>query len=83
VASRTGKWKITVASAKKSGEAFDVYNALRRAGYPAEIVPAKVGEARVYGVRISNFETQKDARFVVDTLKGQAELAKHDYKVGM
>ena len=83
VASRTGKWKITVASTKKSVEAFDVYNALRRAGYPAEIVPAKVGDARVYSVRLSNFESDKDAKFVVEALKGQAELAKHDYKVGM
>jgi hypothetical protein len=82
LASRTGKWKITVASAKRSGEALDVYNALRRAGYPAEIVPAKVGDARVYVVRISNFESEKDAKFVVETLKGQAELAKYNYKVG-
>jgi FecR-like protein/sporulation related protein len=83
LASRTGKWKITVASAKKSGEALDVYNALRKAGYAAEIVPAKVGEARVYAVRLSNFESEKDAKFVVETLKGDTGLAKHDYKVGM
>ena len=83
LASRTGKWKITVASARKSGEALDVYNALRKAGYAAEIVPAKAGEARVYAVRISNFESEKDARFVAEALKGQAELAKYNYKVGM
>ena len=83
VAGRGGKWKVTVASARKSGEALDVYNQLRKAGYPAEIVPEKAGDARVYGVRISNFESEKDAKAVVEALKAQADLAKHDYKVGM
>jgi hypothetical protein len=83
VATRGGKWKISVASTKKSGEAFDAYNAVRRAGYAAEIVPAKVGDVRVYSVRLSSFESEKDAKSVVEALKGQAELAKYDYKVGM
>jgi len=83
IATRRGKWKISVASIKKSGEAFDAYKALRNAGYPAEILPAKVGEARVYSVRISSFESEKDAKSVVEALKGQAELAKYDYKVEM
>lgn len=83
IAARRGKWKISVASIKKSGEAFDAYKALRTAGYPAEILPAKVGEERVYSVRISNFESEKDAKSAVEALKGQAELAKYDYHVGM
>jgi len=82
VATRSGKWKVSLA-AVKSGAAFEAYNALRRAGYPAEIVPEKAGEARVYGVRIAGFESEKDAKSVVDALKGQGELAKHQYKVGM
>jgi len=83
VTTRTGKWKVTVGSAKKSSEAFGIYNELRKAGYAAEIVPAKVGDARVYSVRLSNFESEKDAKFVAETLKGQATLGKHQYKVGM
>ena len=83
VASRRGKWKVSVASVKKSGEALDAYNALRKAGYAAELVTSKAGEERVYGVRIANFESEKDAKTVVEALKGQAELAKYDYKVGM
>jgi hypothetical protein len=83
VTSRTGKWNVTVASAKKSSEAFDIYNELRKAGYAAELVPAKVGDSRVYSVRIPNFESDKDAKFAIQTLKGQAGLAKYDYKVGM
>ena len=83
VASRRGKWKVSVAAVKKSGEALDVYNALRKAGYPAEIVPEKAGAERVYVVRLANFETQKDAGSVVQALKAEAELAKYQYKVGM
>jgi len=83
VASRGGKWKVTVASVRKSGEALDIYNQLRRAGYPAEVVPAKAGDSRVYGVHISNFDSEKDAKAAVEALKGQADLAKHDYKIGM
>lgn len=83
VASRGGKWRVTVASVRKSGEAFDIYNQLRKAGYAAEIVPAKAGDARVYSVRLSGYESEKDAKSVVAALKGEAALAKYDYKVGM
>jgi hypothetical protein len=83
VTSRTGNWKVTVGSAKKSSEAFELYNELRKAGYAAELVPAKVGDARVYSVRLSNFESEKDAKFAAQALKGQANLGKHEYKVGM
>jgi hypothetical protein len=82
VATRRGKWKVSVA-AKKSREAFDAYNALRKAGYPAEIVPGKAGEARVYSVRLSNFDSEKDAKSVAEALKGQSELARYQFKVGM
>ena len=82
VATRSGKWKVSLAAAK-SGAAFEAYNALRRAGYPAEIVPEKAGDARVYGVRIAGFESEKDAKSVVDTLKEQGELGNYKYKVGI
>lgn len=83
VATRGGKWKILVSGFKKLGEAFDVYNALRWASYPAEFFPEKSGEARVYTVRLSGFESEKDAKSVVEALKGRPELAKYPYKVGM
>jgi FecR protein/SPOR domain len=83
VATVRGKWKVSVAAVKKSGLAFDIYSDLRKAGYPAEIVPGKSGEERVYTVRLSNFESEKDAKSVVEALKSQAGLAKYQYKVGM
>jgi len=83
VATRDGKWKIFAAGFKKSSEALEAYNALRRAGYPAEFLPEKSGEARAYTVRLSGFALEKDAKSVVEALKAQPELAKYPYKVGM
>ncbi|HUL92889.1 MAG TPA: FecR domain-containing protein [Burkholderiales bacterium] len=83
VASRRGRWKISIASIKKSGEALDAYDALRKAGYAAEIVPAKAGDERTYSVRLSGFESEKDAKSAVEALKGEPNVAKYDYRVGM
>jgi len=82
VSTRGGKWKIVTASGLTHNRALDVYKELRNAGYPAEIVPAKVENKRVYNVRISNFATKKDAEFVAGALKQQGRLGEYSYKVG-
>ena len=82
VASRGGKWKVTVASGKKFAEALNVYNEMRKTGYAAEVVPEKLKEQRVYSVRLANFETKKDAESTAANLKSDAGLAKYEYKVG-
>lgn len=83
VSTRRGKWKITIASAEKHNDALQIYEKLRKAGYPAGIVPSKVDDQRVYNVRLSNFETKQDAEFVASSLKRQAGFGAYDYKVGM
>ena len=82
VSRRGGKWKIAIATGRYD-DTLKIYDELRKAGYPAEIVPSKAGEKRVYGVRLSNFETREDAEFVADNLKRQAGFARYDYKVAM
>ena len=82
VSRRGGKWKIAIAP-DKYDDALKIYDELRKAGYPAEIVPSKAGEKRVYGVRLSNFETREDAQFVADDLKRRAGFARYDYTVAM
>ncbi|HET7199226.1 MAG TPA: SPOR domain-containing protein [Burkholderiales bacterium] len=82
VASRGGKWKVTVASGKKFAEALDVYNEMRKTGYAAEVAPEKLKDQRVYSVRLANFETKKDAETIAADLKRDAGLAKYQYKVG-
>ena len=82
VSRRGGKWKVAIATGKYD-DALKIYDELRKAGYPADIVPSKAGEKRVYGVRLSNFETREDAGFVADDLKRQAGFERYDYKVAM
>ncbi len=82
VSTRGGKWKITAPSGLAPQRAFDLYRDLRSAGYPAEIIPEKIGDKRVYGVRLSSFATKKDAETVAKVLKGHARLGGHEYKVG-
>jgi hypothetical protein len=82
VSTRGGKWKITAASGLTYPRAFDLYRDLRNAGYPAEIIPEKVKDKRVYNVRLSNFTTKKDAEAAANALKQHAQLGRHEYKVG-
>ena len=82
VSKRGGKWKLTASSGLTHNRALDLYRDLRGAGYPAEIIPAKIKDKRVYNVRLSNFETRKDAEFVAGALKQHPRLREHQYKVG-
>src|SRR5712691_1488825 len=82
VSKRGGKWKLTASPGLAPNRALDLYRDLRNAGYPAEIIPAKVGNKRVYNVRLSNFETRRDAEFVASALKQHPGLRQHEYKVG-
>ncbi len=83
VSTSGGKWKITAAAGLTPQRAFDLYKDLRKGGYPAEIVPSKAGDKRVYNVLLSNFETKQDAEFVSSSLKRQAGFGAHGYSVGM
>ena len=76
-----GKWHVSAAGLA-SGPAFAAYTDLRNAGFPAEIVPAKIGERRVYDVRIANFETPQDAESVAGALRAQVRLGQYQYTVG-
>jgi len=81
VSRRGGRWKVTAAGLAYN-EAQTLYDDLRRAGYSAEIIPAKVKDKRVYNVRLSNFETRKDAESVASKLKEDASFGQHEYRVG-
>jgi hypothetical protein len=81
VSKRGGKWTLT-ASGLTHNRALDLYRDLRNAGYAAEIVPAKAGSRRVYNVRLSSFETRRDAEFVASALEQHPRLREHEYKVG-
>jgi len=56
-----GKWRVYLAEVSGQEEALKVYDALRNAGYAAEIRPAKKEEATTYRVRVSHFMSKKEA----------------------
>ncbi len=76
-----GKWQVSAAGLA-SGPALAAYADLRNAGFPAEIVPAKIGERRVYDVRVVNFATRQDAESVAGALRAQVRLGQYQYTVG-
>jgi hypothetical protein len=67
-----GRWKLTLASAGTQGEALEVYDRLRDAGYAAEIFPARANGARIYHVRIARLPTREDAEALAEQLRGTA-----------
>jgi len=81
ISKRGGKFRIT-ASGLAYGQAQALYDDLRRAGYPAQIIPARIKDKRVYNVRLSNFETRQDAESVAGKLKEDASFGQHEYRVG-
>jgi hypothetical protein len=81
VSRRGGRWKVTAAGLAYN-QAQTLYDDLRRAGYPAEIIPARLKDKRVYNVRLSDFETRKDAESVASKLKEDASFGQHEYRVG-
>jgi FecR-like protein len=80
VSKRGGRWKVT-APGLASSQALDLYEGLRRSGYAAEIIPAKLEDKRVYNVRLSQLETRKDAEAVASELKQLYN--EYDFKAGM
>lgn len=70
-ARRGGKWKVVLASVDSQVEALNLYDAVRGAGYAAEINPAKVQDKRVYDVRLSNLPSRVEAQALADSIRGK------------
>lgn len=67
-----GQWKLTLARAATQRAALEVYDRLRDAGYPAEILPVKSKDGHDYLVRITRLATQADAEALAERLRGTA-----------
>lgn len=70
-----GKWSVTLASADNQRDALMVYDEVRKAGYPAEIVPLKGAEKRTYLVRIRNLPSKAEAAALAGELRGKHGVA--------
>ena len=66
-----GKWRVDLASVDSQRAALMVYDEVRKAGYPAEIVPLKGDEKRTYVVRIRNLPSKAEAAALAGELRGK------------
>jgi hypothetical protein len=72
---RGGRWKVVLASGESENEVLGVYQAVRTAGYAAELQPRRVEGRRAYDVRIANLPSQAEADALAARLTGQYGVA--------
>ena len=71
VARRDGRSSVVLASAPEQAPALAIYDALRDAGYPAELSPVKQGDAMVYRVVIQHLASRAEAAVLAEKLRGK------------
>jgi hypothetical protein len=74
-ARRGGRWKVVLASGESENEVLAVYQAVRAAGYAAELQPRRVEGRRAYDVRIASLPSQAEAEALAGRLAGQYGVA--------
>ena len=70
-ARRGGKWKVIAASADTRAEALKLNDALRAAGYAAEIRQLMRANKRVYEVRLTQLPSKVDAEALAASIRGR------------
>lgn len=66
-----GRFQVILARAASQADALAVYDALRAAGYPAEILPRREAEALTYLVRIRQLPSRAEAQALANALRGK------------
>ena len=64
-----GRWKLYVGSYAQQLQALNLYESLRREGYPARIQPQENAEGQVYRVRLAGFASRQEADAIGARLK--------------
>jgi hypothetical protein len=72
---RGGRWRVVLLEADTQEAALAVYDALREAGYAAEIRPARAGERLTYTVRIGSLPSRAEAEALAARLRGRYGIA--------
>src|SRR3990170_6677803 len=68
---RGGRWKVVLATVDTQQEALKVYDALRTAGYAADILPAQAQGKHTYDVRLSQLPSKAEAQALAHALRGR------------
>jgi len=66
---RGGRFRLTLAETDTQAEALRVYDAVREAGFPAEIRPIDLAGRQVYRVRISNLPSEREAQALAQRVR--------------
>jgi len=74
-ASRGGKWKVIAASVDTQAEALKLYDALRAAGYAAQIRPLTRAGKLVYDVRLAQLPSKAEAEALAASIRGKMGVA--------
>lgn len=66
-----GSWKVVLATVDTQQDALKIYDAVRAAGYAADILPAEAQGKHIYYVRLSHLSSRADAKTLADALRGK------------
>lgn len=71
LARRGGRVSLILGTVEDQGGALALYDEVRAAGYPAEIVPLKQADQLIYEVRIRQLPSRAEARALANQLRGK------------
>jgi hypothetical protein len=69
---RGGRWRVDVARVPTQSEALQLYDQLRAAGYPAQIVPLAADGGYAYSVRVRQLASEAEALALAARIKALA-----------
>jgi hypothetical protein len=70
-ARRGGRWKVVLAASASQSDVVAVYQAVREAGYAAELNPVRRDGRRVYEARIVSLPSREEAQALANSLAGR------------
>ena len=69
-----GRFGVLAATAEDQNAALVLYDRLRAAGYPAEILPQRQADKLVYPVRIRQLASEADAQAIAERLRAEHDI---------
>jgi hypothetical protein len=74
-ARRGGRWKVVLAASESQNDVVAVYQAVREAGYAAELNPVRRDGRRIYEARIVSLPSREEAQALANALDGRLGVA--------